>query len=151
MRVWHLLLYLTAVYGSTVLKYEINDGTRANSYIGNIGQDAEIAPPRDGPRATFQLVQGTKYLNIGENSGDLRTSTALDREQICTDDEEVCAIDAEILYINGKNFTLFKVELKIIDLNDNNPIFPASVINLELSEDAAVGTLLRLGKYKNWI
>lgn len=146
---WHVVLYLAIAYSSTVLDYKIKDGTQANAYIGNVGQDAQIDPPNSqrGSTPTYQIVQGNQYLQIGEKSGDLRTASIVDRELLCTEDELLCTIDAEILYINGKSFKLFKVELKIVDLNDNTPIFPASVINLELSEDAAVGTLLRLGKY----
>ena len=41
-------------------------------------------------------------------------------------------------------FELFKIEILVEDLNDNNPIFPNDLIKLELTENAAIGTLLRL-------
>ena len=141
---WRLPVLLHLAVGTTVINYKVKDGTRPNAYLGNIGQDAEIAPPSG--RSTFQIVKGKEYLKIGEKSGDLRTSAAIDREKICTVDDDECTIDAEILYLDGSTFELFKVELRVIDLNDNNPIFPSLNVNLELSEDAAIGTLLRLGK-----
>ena len=36
------------------------------------------------------------------------------------------------------------MEIEIEDLNDNNPIFPNDLIQLELAENAVIGTLLRL-------
>ena len=143
---WRLPVLLHLAVGTTVINYKVKDGTRPNSYLGNIGQDAEIAPPSANGRPTYQIVKGKEYLKIGEKSGDLRTSAAIDREKICTVDEAECTIDTEILYLDGSTFELFKVELQVIDLNDNNPIFPSLNVNLELSEDAAIGTLLRLGK-----
>ena len=45
-------------------------------------------------------------------------------------------------------FKLFKVVIEIEDLNDNSPIFPKSIIDVNLSEEAQLGHLLRLGKHE---
>ena len=78
-------------------------------------------------------------------SGDLRTRAEIDRETLCVKTEPTCTIDAEIIFLNGKNFEkIFKAEVSVVDLNDNSPIFPSPTIELELSEDAKIGTPLRL-------
>ena len=41
-------------------------------------------------------------------------------------------------------FQLFKVQLRVIDLNDNAPKFPSEKVSLEIAEDAQIGSLIRL-------
>ena len=43
-------------------------------------------------------------------------------------------------------FKLFKVELEIEDLNDNAPQFPEHTIEVNMSEEATIGHMVRLGK-----
>ena len=50
----------------------------------------------------------------------------------------------EIIATPKQVFQLFKVEVFVDDLNDNSPIFPNSLISLDLAENAKVGTFLRL-------
>lgn len=50
----------------------------------------------------------------------------------------------EIIATPKQVFQLFKVEVFVDDLNDNSPVFPNSLISLDLAENAKVGTFLRL-------
>ena len=97
----------------------------------------------------LKRILGNSHVSIlfkvDELSGDLRTRAVIDRETLCVKTESTCTIDAEIIFLNGKNFEkIFKAEISVIDLNDNSPIFPSNTIELELSEDAKIGTPLRL-------
>ena len=47
---------------TTVLSYTVKDGTDANSYLGNIAQDAQVNPPPPGALHLFKLVKGSEFL-----------------------------------------------------------------------------------------
>ena len=87
-------------------------------------------------------------LEIDEKSGDLRTRIPIDREALCGRRESPdCIFEAEIITKPQSLFKLFKVELEVEDLNDNAPIFPNSKIDINLSEETQLGSLIRLGKF----
>ncbi|CAG5111672.1 Oidioi.mRNA.OKI2018_I69.chr2.g5952.t1.cds [Oikopleura dioica] len=140
-RILHLLA--TALAGSH-LSYSITDGTRLGSYIGNIVQDlAEIS--LTSSTAIFQVVKGANIVNVTPE-GDLRVITDIDREnsELCSKDEPRCSISAEILYRNDNDFKLFYIDLDILDINDNSPVFEKDSIEIHLPENTGVGTKVRL-------
>ena len=156
------LLVLISCLNAEVLQlqYHINDGVEANSYIGNVPQDAHHVKPNLSSQL-FSVVKGLFInfwiklvlilINIGKDiikvdphSGDLRTSTKVDREAVCAKRTNQCIITAEIIITPREYFKLFKVELIIDDLNDNAPRFPQHELTIHLAENAQVGTEIRL-------
>ena len=96
------------------------------------------------------MIKGFDLLEIDEKSGDLRTRIPIDREALCGRRESPdCIFEAEIITKPQSLFKLFKVELEIEDLNDNAPVFPNSKIDINLSEETQLGSLIRLGKFTN--
>ena len=71
---------------------------------------------------------------------------AIDREEVCDRELAKCIFNAEIITTPQSMFQLFKVEIEIEDLNDNSPVFPKTIIDVNLSEEAQLGHLLRLGE-----
>ena len=93
------------------------------------------------------MIKGFDLLEIDEKSGDLRTRIPIDREELCGRRESPdCIFEAEIITKPQSLFKLFKVELEVEDLNDNAPVFPNSKIDINLSEETQLGSLIRLGK-----
>ena len=93
------------------------------------------------------MIKGFDLLEIDEKSGDLRTRIPIDREALCGRRESPdCIFEAEIITKPQSLFKLFKVELEVEDLNDNAPVFPNSKIDINLSEETQLGSLIRLGK-----
>ena len=96
------------------------------------------------------MIKGFDLLEIDEKSGDLRTRIPIDREALCGRRESPdCIFEAEIITKPQSLFKLFKVELEVEDLNDNAPVFPNSKIDINLSEETQLGSLIRLGKFTN--
>ena len=94
------------------------------------------------------MIKGFDLLEIDEKSGDLRTRIPIDREALCGRRESPdCIFEAEIITKPQSLFKLFKVELEVEDLNDNAPVFPNSKIDINLSEETQLGSLIRLGKF----
>ncbi|XP_040006119.1 protocadherin-16 isoform X2 [Xiphias gladius] len=79
------------------------------------------------PHGDFQLHTGT---------GALSTSRGLDRETRAEYTLEVVATDRGSPILS----TTVTVEVKVLDVNDNSPVFSRSSYSVEVSEDAAEGT-----------
>ena len=139
-----VLSTLLTLVASLTIKYEISDGTKRNSYIGNVPQDAGVAVSDYAEEGYYSIVMGNSYLQVNPSSGDLRTSSDIDREEICSKFVDSCIVNVEVIITPRELFQLFKIELTILDLNDNAPKFPVSSIELNIAEDAQVGTLIRL-------
>lgn len=89
------------------------------------------------PQGDFQLHAGT---------GALSTSRGLDRETKADYTLEVVATDRGSPALS----TTATVEVKVLDVNDNSPVFGRSSYSVEVSEDAAEGTpVLEVGRYGN--
>lgn len=79
------------------------------------------------PDADFHLDVGT---------GALSTSRSLDREKKDKYTLEVVATDRGSPALSA----VVTVEVKVLDVNDNNPVFSMKSYSVEVSEDAAEGT-----------
>ena len=133
-----------ALASGAAIEYEISDGTKVNSYIGNVPQDAGLSVEDFAEAGYYSIVMGNGYLKVNPATGDLRTASDIDREKICSKYAKKCVVDVEVIITPRKVFRLFKIQLTILDLNDNAPVFPSSELELNIAEDAQVGTLIRL-------
>lgn len=89
------------------------------------------------PHGDFQLHTGT---------GALSTSRGLDRETREEYTLEVVATDRGSPILS----TTVTVEVKVLDVNDNSPVFSRSSYSVEVSEDAAEGTqVLDVSRVRN--
>ncbi|XP_071377114.1 protocadherin-16-like, partial [Centroberyx affinis] len=79
------------------------------------------------PDGDFQLQAGT---------GALSTSRALDRERRAEYKVEVVATDRGSPALS----TTVTVEVRVLDVNDNSPVFSSSSYSVDVSEDAAEGS-----------
>ncbi|KAF7701166.1 protocadherin-16 [Silurus meridionalis] len=75
---------------------------------------------------------------LDSSSGSLSTSRPLDRERKARYSLEIVAQD------HGSPFltTTATVEVSVLDINDNSPTFSSSSYAIDISEDAAIGTLV---------
>ena len=91
-----VILTIFALSGAIELFYDINDGTKSNSYIGNLPQDAGISID-SAQNGHFSIVMGGEYLKVNSKNGDLRTADDIDREKICTNYDDECLVDIEVI------------------------------------------------------
>ncbi|CAC5406471.1 PCDHD1 [Mytilus coruscus] len=83
--------------------------------------------------------------SIVENTGDIKTTTVIDREEICKL-KQTCVITFDVAVSSpfSNFFALYTIEISITDKNDNIPTFPQNSITLEIHEDDSIGTLYSL-------
>ena len=141
-----IILFVSSNSGAeTTKEYSVNEETGKDAYIGNIPQDFKLPSlsSSDVPRE-YKILNGKDLVRINNVTGDLHTVTQLDREALCPENPSKCERDIEVVVFPKENIRFLKVILLIQDLNDNNPRFSKDPLHKEISESAAVGSMIRL-------
>lgn len=74
----------------------------------------------------------------------LTTASAIDRESICFHSDSLCVLRLDIGVESAGHFEVLKVEITVLDLNDNSPTFRQSSLNLSVPESNPPGILLQI-------
>lgn len=144
------------------LRYHANEESDENTIIGDVRKDfqkrlgkmadsninnavANGNDNRDRPASfTFAFLKNSnqKFFKIDRTTGVVRTtSTRLDREAICSSND-TCTIETDvIIYRNSSPQSMVKLIFEVVDINDNHPIFPNTVLSETVSEGADRGEL----------
>ncbi|XP_067851884.1 protocadherin alpha-C2-like [Heptranchias perlo] len=135
-----LLCVSDLVFGQ--IRYSLPEELDIGAFVGNIAEDLRISVHELSTRK-FQLLSndGKQYFEVNAENGILFVNERIDREQLCIE-RSTCSISLELAVENP--FEVFPVEVEILDVNDNSPIFPTSRYLLQLSELAAPGARFTL-------
>ena len=127
------------------LQYYILEELPPNTLIGNIVDTARLDnkfDPGTLQELRFKFLTkpklGGDYFKIEPESGILRTTASIDRDVICPLELE-CLIKFDVAVQPIQFFQIIKVQLEIIDINDNPPEFPQRRITHHISESAVPG------------
>lgn len=144
-----LLLTLLQLATGSIIDWKINEGLDEGEIIFNIPQ--EIRLTKAHADYTFKIVPENPYLRVNDQSSSgvvLETGRKkIDREEICPtvfkSGEKCIMNDYAILAMNGRVET-HRLRLELLDINDNNPVFPHDNISMDISENAIIGQPIRL-------
>ncbi|XP_066576248.1 protocadherin-10 isoform X2 [Amia ocellicauda] len=134
-----LFLLLCIVDGVvSQIRYSVPEEQDHGTFVGNIAEDLGLDITKLSSRR-FQTVPSsrTPYLEVNLENGVLFVNEKIDREQICKQ-SATCLLHLEVFLENP--LELFRVEIEIVDINDNPPSFPEPDITVEISESATPGT-----------
>lgn len=123
---WQWLLWAACclVAGAELIQeFEVAEGVPAGSLVGIIGRDTGTQPPYLIVPAPGSAVDSD--LSIDQASGQVRTSVVLDRE--LRSEYSFVAIPS-----SGDNV---RVNIHVLDVNDNAPEFPVDSMALEFPEN----------------
>ena len=86
-----------------------------------------------------------EYFRLDHKTGDIFTRPeGIDREEICPK-EDLCELELKVgLYKPPSLFNTFNLKFAILDNNDHSPVFRPDWVDLNISEDAPLGTFLDL-------
>ena len=119
------------------ITFTINEQLEAGIYIGNIAAESKIGT--DGGYS-FKLVNAPDaLLTVNLTTGELRTAKVIDREVECRN-EVTCLKEYGITAFKDSIVLTIQVHLKILDINDETPVFDPNSMSLSLSELTPVNT-----------
>ncbi|KAI7793297.1 protocadherin 1 alpha 6 precursor [Triplophysa rosa] len=117
--------------------YSVQEEVNKGTVVGNIAKDLNINV-HDLEYRMFRIVSGSnmKYFDLNLKTGVLFVSERFDREELCLSNPK-CSLNIEAIAKNPQN--LYRVEIKILDINDNAPHFPVKEFTLNIGENASPG------------
>uniref|UniRef100_A0A672IGK4 Protocadherin gamma-C3 n=1 Tax=Salarias fasciatus TaxID=181472 RepID=A0A672IGK4_SALFA len=127
---------LDAVWGQ--IRYSIPEELEHGAFVGNIAEDLGLDLDKLSARR-FRIVSGAKkqYVEVNLENGVLFVNERIDREELC-EQSLSCSFHLQVVIENP--LELYRVEVEILDVNDNSPSFPWTEFNLDISESAAPGS-----------
>ncbi|XP_007939409.1 protocadherin-18 [Orycteropus afer afer] len=129
------------------LKYRIYEEQRVGSVIARLSEDvADVLFKLPNPSTVrFRAMQRGNFplLIVNEDNGEISIGAKIDREQLCQKNLN-CSIEFDVITLPTEHLQLFHIEVEVLDINDNSPQFSRSLIPIEISESAAVGTRIPL-------
>ncbi|XP_011481997.1 protocadherin-10 [Oryzias latipes] len=128
--------FLDAVWGQ--IRYSIPEELEHGAFVGNIAEDLGLDLNKLSARR-FRIVSGSKkqYVEVNLENGVLFVNERIDREELC-EQSSSCSFHLQVVIENP--LELYRVEIEILDVNDNPPSFPWTEFNLDISESAAPGS-----------
>nr|XP_009941229.1 PREDICTED: protocadherin-10-like [Opisthocomus hoazin] len=139
MIVLFLFVLLWMVEGALCqLHYTVQEEQEHGTFVGNIAEDLGLDITKLSARR-FQTAPNSRspYLELNLETGVLYVNEKIDREQICKQSPS-CLLHLEVFLENP--LELFRVEIEVLDINDNPPAFPEPDLTVEISESATPGT-----------
>lgn len=120
------------------IRYSVPEELEHGAFVGNIAEDLGLDVAKLSSRR-FRIVSGAKkqYLEVNLENGILFVNEKIDREELC-EQSPGCFLHLQVVIENP--LELYRVEVEILDVNDNAPSFPWSEFNLEITESAAPGS-----------
>ncbi|XP_007182398.2 protocadherin-11 X-linked isoform X1 [Balaenoptera acutorostrata] len=135
--------------GAQEKNYTIREEMPENVLIGDLLKDLNLSLIPDKSLTTpmqFKLVYKTgdvPLIRIEEGTGEIFTTGArIDREKLCAGVlvDTRCFYEVEVAVLPDEIFRLVKIRFLIEDINDNAPLFPATVINISIPENSAINS-----------
>ncbi|NXK00140.1 PCDC2 protein, partial [Corythaixoides concolor] len=122
--------------------YSIAEETERGESVGNIAKDLGIDAATLSARK-FRMITGSskQYFNINASTGAVSVNEPVDREQLC-ELKSVCLLNYELVLENP--LELYRVEFKVLDINDNSPSFPLREYHISVPEFLSPGARFTL-------
>uniref|UniRef100_A0A665UKE7 Cadherin domain-containing protein n=1 Tax=Echeneis naucrates TaxID=173247 RepID=A0A665UKE7_ECHNA len=116
------------------LSYSISEEVNKGTVVGNIVKDLNLNL-QDLNTRDLRIVSSysKKYFDPNVKTGELYVNERIDREELCPDMIK-CTLNLEAILSNP--MVLHRVEVVIVDLNDNAPVFVEKLHSLNISESS---------------
>ncbi|XP_041442038.1 protocadherin gamma-C5 isoform X13 [Xenopus laevis] len=138
LQVLSLFAVLNWSYISAQPRYSVLEESEPGSFIGNVVQDLGLNNVGISERGLRLALEKTmEYFALNLESGTLVVKGRIDREKLCGFSTS-CMLPVEIII--EKPLELFRLEVEIVDVNDNAPHFHNTERIIRMTELAAVGS-----------
>ncbi|XP_036380424.1 protocadherin alpha-8-like isoform X3 [Megalops cyprinoides] len=137
--IWMQLAVILCLWGwsSAQIIYSVSEEVDKGSVVGNIAKDFNLNVQELESRA-FQIVSGRnkKYFEVNLKTGAMIVNERIDREELCVTSPK-CVLNLEAIAHNP--LIIHRVDVNILDINDNAPSFPVTDHTLNITEYAFPG------------
>ncbi|MEQ2205131.1 hypothetical protein XENOCAPTIV_026304, partial [Xenoophorus captivus] len=119
------------------ISYSVSEEVDKGTVVGNIAKDLHISAQQLEERG-FRIVSGYSKMYFGANlrTGALFVSDKIDREEFCSNTLK-CPLNIQALLNNPMN--IYRIEVNILDVNDNAPAFSEKIHVFNISESSSAG------------
>ncbi|XP_030882043.1 protocadherin beta-6-like [Leptonychotes weddellii] len=128
--------------GSESIQYSVLEESETGTFVANLTKDLGLRRGELAARGAQVVFKGNRqYLQLDPKTYDLLLNEKLDREELCGSTEP-CVLPFQVLLENPLQF--FQAALRVRDINDHAPEFPAREMLLKISEITTPGKLFPL-------
>nr|XP_049604619.1 protocadherin alpha-2 isoform X6 [Syngnathus scovelli] len=130
---------LLCFHGSSAsqLSYSVNEEANKGFVVGNIAKDLNLNVHELDTRDLRVVSSYSKeYFNVNLQSGNLFVKERIDREELCPN---VAKCMLRIQAVLNNPMTAHRIEIIILDINDNSPAFIENAYSLDIFESALPG------------
>ncbi|XP_052005726.1 protocadherin beta-16 [Xyrauchen texanus] len=132
-----LIWFLSLSSALGQVSYSIPEEMAKGSLVGNIAQDLGLDLKRlKSGKARIYTGDSAEYIELNKERGVLLIKERIDREALCGQTTP-CALHFQIILENPMEF--YSVNVEVIDINDNPPLFSKNKMVFEISELALSG------------
>ncbi|XP_069388098.1 protocadherin alpha-3-like isoform X5 [Paralichthys olivaceus] len=133
---WLFILFLSDRCTAQIL-YSVSEEADKGTVVGNLAKDLNVNV-RDLQTRSLNMVSGysKKYFEANVKTGDVYVNERIDREELCPNTIK-CILNFEAILNNP--MVLHRIEMVIVDLNDNAPSFVERSHTLNISESSPTG------------
>ncbi|CAN2391453.1 homophilic cell adhesion via plasma membrane adhesion molecules, partial [Pristimantis euphronides] len=114
------------------LRYSVAEESPPGTVVGNVAQDLGVNVADLGRRRLSLGSEGSsRFFSIEQKNGALVVYERIDRESLCGPSLS-CLLHLELVAENP--LELHSLEIEVLDINDNSPVFPNSIQMIKITE-----------------
>ncbi|XP_024118241.2 protocadherin gamma-C3, partial [Oryzias melastigma] len=137
--VWIRIVVLLCLWDCSAshLSYSISEEVNKGSVVGNIAKDLNIKV-QDLYQRDLSIVSSysKKYFDVNLQTGNLFVNDRIDREELCA---HLAKCSLTIQAVLNNPMTAHRIEINVVDVNDNSPAFMENMFVLNISESSLTG------------
>ncbi|XP_029917165.1 protocadherin alpha-8-like [Myripristis murdjan] len=137
--VWIQIVSLLCLcdWTASQISYSVSEEVNKGTVVGNLAKDLNINVQELESR-DLRIVSGysKKYFDVNLRTGNLFVDERIDREEICLTTVK-CSINIQAVLINPMK--AHRIEVSVLDRNDNAPAFIEQSYSLNISESMSPG------------
>ncbi|KAM9849595.1 protocadherin alpha-3-like [Aulostomus maculatus] len=137
--VWIQIIALLCLCDSSAsqLSYSVSEEVNKGTAVGNIAKDLNLNV-QDLETRGLRVVSGysKKYFDMDLQTGNLFVDERIDREELCPNTAQ-CSVRIQAVLSDPMN--VHRIDVNILDINDNSPVFTEQTHTLEISESVTPG------------